>query len=141
MAFNYEIVTPEQWEEFESQKIKIPLFYNGQIVREADMIAPFQWVIDKERNMYLLDTSVDRFYLDEFVFLFIWNHKNYFVQFNWVEDRNSVVWNLPKKYLIDDVFPYCTEEHFLDDLREALLVYGKMRCEHSKQEIRVRCNF
>ena len=97
MAFTYEIVTPEQKEEFDSRKIKMPLFYNGQIVREVDMIAPFQWIIDKERNMYLLDTSVDRFYPDEHVFLFIWHHKNYLVQFTFVEDRNSVVWNLPKK--------------------------------------------
>ena len=59
MAFVNEVLTPEQREEVNSWKIKRPVFYCGRIVSEADIISPFEWTIDKERNMYLLHASVD----------------------------------------------------------------------------------
>ena len=142
MAFINEVLTPEQREEFRSWNLKRPIFDFGCIIKEVAMDAPFQWTVDKERNMYLLGTSFDRNYLDENVFLFIWNHKNYLVQFTLsYDDDNTSVWNIPKNYMIDNVFPYCTEDHFLDDLRDALLVHGKMRSARSNREIHIRCNF
>ena len=125
MAFIKEKFTSDQEEEFKSLKIKRPLFGFGRIFREVDMEIPWYWTIDKERKMYLFGTSSDRDYPDENVFVFVWNNKNYLVQFNLsFEDGNTVVWNIPDHYLIDSVFPYCEEEHFLDDLREALVAYG-----------------
>ncbi len=124
MAFINERVTPEQEREFKSWGIKKPLLSMGRVVKEIEMDLGFYWTVDKERNIYLCKAGRDREYPDEQVFLFIWNNKNYFVQFNIsFEDDDTVVWNIPKKYLTDNVFPYCTEEHFLDDLRDALLVF------------------
>lgn len=125
MAFINEKLTPEQAEDFYSMKIKRPIFGFGRIIREIDMELPWYWTIDKERKMYLMSTSYDRNYFYEKVFVFVWNNKNYLVQFNLsFENGNTVVWNIPKHYLINDAFPYCTEEHFLDDLCEALAAHG-----------------
>lgn len=125
MAFINEKLTSVQKEEFNSLKIKRPVFGFGRIIREIDMELPWHWTIDKERKMYLMPTSYDRDYPDERVFVFIWNHKNYLVQFNIsFENGYTVVWSIPKHYLINNVFPYCEEDRFLDDLRDALVAYG-----------------
>ena len=125
MAFINEKLTNEQKEEFNSWGIMQPYFGFGRIIDETPMRNPWYWTVDKERKMYLLDTTYDREYINECVFIFIWNGKDYRVQFYCrTEANNTVIWELPKKYLIDTVFPYCEEEHFLDDLREALRVYG-----------------
>ena len=59
------------------------------------------------------------------MFIFIWNKKDYRVQFyRRLEKDGVIVWELPKKYLIDSVFSYCEQEQFLDDLRDALTAYG-----------------
>ena len=141
MAFVNEVLTPEQKEEFLSWNLKRPNFMAGRIIDEIPMFAPFRWTVDKERNMYLLGSSRDIDFPYEFVFLFIWNGKNYLVQFAWVVNGYSRAWNIPEKYMIDDVFPYCTEEHFLDDLREALLVYSKSRPKNQRPGIQIICNF
>lgn len=125
MAFINEKLTSEQKEEFSSLKIKRPIFAFGRIIREIDMEFPWYWTIDKERKMYLMSTSYDRDYPDERVFVFVWNNKNYLVQFNIsFENGYTVVWNIPKHYLINDAFPYCEDDRFLDDLCEALAAYG-----------------
>lgn len=125
MAFVNERLTSEQKEIFNSLKIKKPIFGFGRIIREVDMELPWYWTIDKERKMYLMSTSYDRDYPDERVFVFIWNNKNYLVQFNIsFENGYTIVWNIPKRYLINDVYPYCEDDCFLDDLREALAAYG-----------------
>ena len=142
MAFVNEVLTPEQREEFLSWNLKRPTLMAGRILKEIPMNAPFLWTVDKERNMYLLPSSADRDFPDDYLFLFIWNGKNYLVQFAWVVNGNSRAWNIPEKYMIDDVvFPYCTEEHFLDDLREALLVYSKSRLKNQGPGIQIICNF
>ncbi len=125
MAFINENLTPEQQEEFNSWGVMKPLFDFGQIISEKPMRDPWYWTADKEREIYLLGTSYDRNYAKENVFIFIWKGNRYYVQFHRREEANGVVvWELPKKYLIDTKFPYCEEEHFLDDLRDALSVYG-----------------
>lgn len=137
MAFVKEKLTPEQKEKFNSLKIKRPIFAFGRIIYEIDMETPWEWIIDKERKMYLLPTSYDREFMDEHVFVFVWNNKNYLVQFTLgFKDENTGVWNIPEKYLINNEFPYCTEEHFLDDLCDALLVYGLHGTGGN-----VKCNF
>ncbi len=142
MAFINEYLTSEQKEEFNSLKIKSPIFGLGHIIKEIDMECPWYWTIDKERKMYLIESSCDRDYPDEKVFVFVWNNKNYLVQFNIsFEDINTGVWNVPKKYLIDNIFPYCTEEHFLDDLRDALLVYGIFGTDKLNESGSIKCNF
>ena len=102
---------------------------------------PWNWTIDKERKMYLLGTSRDREYFDERVFVFVWNNKNFLVQFKLSLDGNTAVWDVPEKYLIDNVFPYCTEEHFIDDLRNALLVYGITGNDEINANAVIKCNF
>lgn len=105
MAFVNERLTSEQKEDFNSLKIKRPVFGFGRIIKEIDMELPWYWTIDKERKTYLMSTSYDRDYPDERVFVFIWNNKNYLVQFNIsFENGYTVVWNIPKHYLINDVF-------------------------------------
>lgn len=141
MAFINEQLTSEQKEDFNSLKIKRPIFGLGRIIREVDMELPWYWTIDKERKMYLMPTSYDRDYPDEKVFVFVWNNKNYLVQFNISFEDNTGVWNVPKKYLIDNIFPYCTEEHFLDDLRDALLVYGVFGTDKLNETSNIKCNF
>ncbi len=125
MAFVNEKLTPEQREEFNSWEVIQPHFGFGRIIREELMRNPWYWTIDKEREIYLLKTSYDRDFPNEMVFVFIWHKKNYLVQFfRSYEENNVIVWDIPKHYLIDKFFPYCEEEHFLDDLREALIAYG-----------------
>ena len=125
MAFINEQLTPEQQKEFLSWKVKEPILGFGQIIKEVEMYPPFEWTIDKERNIYLIGSSIDRDYPDEKVFVFIWNNKNYIVQFNQsFEDDYTVVWSQPQKYVINNSFPYCTEKDFIDDLRNALSTYG-----------------
>ena len=142
MSFINEKLTSEQEEEFLSLNIKRPIFGFGRIIREIDMEVPWQWTIDKERKMYLIETSYDRDYLNENVFVFIWNHKNYLVQFSFsFEDSDTGVWNVPEKYLIDTRFPYCTEEHFLDDLRDALLAHGVFGNDFTNGNGNIKCNF
>ena len=59
------------------------------------------------------------------MFIFIWNKKDYRVQFyRRLEKDGVIVWELPKKYIINSIFPYCVQEQFLDDLRDALTAYG-----------------
>lgn len=143
MAFVNERLTSEQKEIFNSLKIKKPIFGFGRIIREVDMELPWYWTIDKERKMYLMSTSYDRDYPDERVFVFIWNNKNYLVQFNIsVENGYTVVWNIPKHYLINEVYPYCKDNHFLDDLREALVAYGVTGNPNtSNKKCSTKCNF
>lgn len=125
MAFINEKLTSEQKDIFNSLNIKRPVFGFGHVIREVDMEFPWYWTIDKERKMYLMSTSYDRDYPDERVFIFVWNNKNYLVQFNIsFENGYTVVWNIPKHYLINDVFPYCEDDRFLDDLCDALAAYG-----------------
>ena len=125
MAFINEKLTPEQKEEFNSWGIIEPHFGFGRIISEELKVNPSYWTVDTERKMYLLDTSYDRYYSKECVFIFIWNGKDYRVQFyRRCEENGVVVWELPKKYLIDNVFPYCDKESFLGDLRDALTAYG-----------------
>lgn len=140
MAFINEKLTPEQHEEFNSWGIKKPIFGFGQISREKDMVNPLYWTVDHEREIYLLSTTHDRDYPDESVFIFIWNKKKYLVQFNsHFEDEETVVWSVPEKYLIDSTFPYCEEEGFIDDLRDALLCYGSMGT--TDENCKTVCNF
>lgn len=142
MAFINEKLTSEQIKEFNSWNLKRPIFGFGRIIREIDMETPLKWTIDKERRMYLIPTSYDKDYFDEHVFIFIWKNKNYLVQFNIsFEDGNTGVWNVPKKYLIDNTFPYCTEEHFLDDLRDALFAYGIYGTDDINGTSSIKCNF
>ncbi len=143
MAFVNEKLTPEQQVEFNSWGIEKPLLCMGRVMREVEMGRAYNWTVDKERNIYLLEVAQDREYPNEIVFVFIWNNKNYIVQFyRSFEDDDTVVWNIPEKYLIDHVFPYCTEEHFLDDLRDALLVFQAFGEPNDLNEKgNTKCNF
>ncbi len=140
MAFVNEKLTKEQREEVNSWGIKYPLFYAGKIVKQKQLEDPWYWTADRERDIYLFGVYSDRFYSDEEVFVFVWNQKNYTIQLNkGYEDGNTVVWGEPKNYIIDTVFPYCEEKNFLDDLKEALMVYGSDGDSNIK--ISVKCSF
>ena len=117
----------------------MPYFDFGMVATQSDYKNPESWTVDKERNIYLLTTSYIRGYSDENVFIFIWNQKNYLVQFRISIENNRVVWNIPNKYFIDNTFPYCMEEHFIDDLREAMHVHGVDG--HNLQNANIACNF
>ncbi len=138
MAFVNEELTKEQQEEFNSWNVECPLYFHGQEIKKTKMTDPWYWTVDKERNIYLLGAYNDRASLDEKLFVFIWNKNIYIVQFNKsFEDDNTVVWNIPKRYIIKNVFPYSTKEHFTDDLRSALIVYGI----DGNNKINTKCNF
>ncbi|EWM52206.1 hypothetical protein [Ruminococcus flavefaciens] len=125
MAFVNEILTPEQRNAFSRWDIKIPVLGLGHIIKLTEMLPPFKWTADKDRKMYLISSSCDRDFPDEKLFVFIWNCKSYIVQLNqkFIDDY-TVRWSIPERCLIDNAFPYCNEEAFLDDLRDALKVYG-----------------
>lgn len=144
MAFVNEKLTLEQQEEFNSWGIVYPLYAMGQVVKEIKMKNPCEWTADKERNIYLFGVYYHRDYYEENVFVFLWNKKSYLVQFRkkW-EDGNTLVWNIPDHYVSDSfVFPYCQEEGFIDNLREALIVYGKNGTpDEWNKTIKTKCNF
>ncbi|WP_019680384.1 hypothetical protein [Ruminococcus flavefaciens] len=125
MAFVNEKLTKQYGEEFKSWGLKRPSFGFGKLIKEVPMEVPYYWTADHERKMYLMGASNDRDYPDEKVFIFIWNGKKNLVQFNIsFEDNDTVVWRLPEQYLINNTFPFCEEEGFIDDLRDALTAHG-----------------
>lgn len=125
MAFINEELTDEQMKEFNSWEIEYPYYCDGFFLGMEKKINPWYWTADKERNIYLLGEYTNRGYLDELVFIFLWNKKTYTVQFHKKVEVNKVIWSKPEHYFHKDLsFPYSTEENFLDDLREALLTYG-----------------
>ena len=98
MFFINERLTLKQREEFNSWGIMQPFFGFGRVISE-EPLKPRYWTVDKEREIYLLNTSYDRDYPDEHVFIFIWNKKDYRVQFyRRLEKDGVIVWELPKKY-------------------------------------------
>lgn len=80
---------------------------------------------------------------DNIAFAFLWKGKTYYVQFILVyEDSRHCSWNIPNRYLnMDLIFPYCSEEGFLDDLRDALIAYGPGRTGAIEAGIITRCGF
>ena len=138
MAFVNEKLTPEQRSEFSSWNIKAPLLGLGHVIKVTKMPPPFKWTVDKDRKMYLIASSCDRDFSDEKIFVFIWNNKDYLVQFNqnFIDDY-TVRWSIPKHCLIGNAFPYCNEESFLNDLREALKIYGAFGDE---SDLNKKCN-
>lgn len=87
---------------------------------------------------YLRDFS------NETVFVFIWKNKQYTVQFlHRYDEDDTLIWDIPKNYACNSlVFPYNTEEGFIDDLRSALIAYGGSGTpnEQNRKNI-VKCNF
>ncbi len=138
MAFVNEKLTPEQRDEFSSWDIKTPVLGLGHIIKITEMLTPFKWTADKDRKMYLIASSRDRDFSDERVFIFIWNSKSYIVQLTqkFIDDY-TVRWSIPERCLIDNAVPYCNEESFLDDLRDALKVYGAFGDE---SDLNKKCN-
>ncbi len=125
MSFTIEKLSDEQRKEFALWQLKEPVLGFGRVIREVDMYPPSEWTIDRDRKIYLIGSSCDLDYPDEKLFVFIWRGKDYLVQFHQsFKDDNTVVWSPPQKYFINNTFPYCTEEMFIHDLREALTAYG-----------------
>jgi len=125
MSFTIEKLSDEQRKEFALWKLKQPVLGFGHVIREVDVYPPSKWTIDRDRQIYLIGSGYDLDYPNEKIFVYIWRGKAYWVQFHRsFRDDNIVVWSLPQKYLINNTFPYCTEEKFIDDLREALTAYG-----------------
>ena len=111
MGFTIERLSKEQKQEFALWGIKEPILGFGRVIREVDMYPPSEWIIDKDRKIYLIGSSCDWDYPDEKLFVFIWRGNDYLVQFNQCfKDDNTIVWDIPKKYLINKTFPYCTDE-------------------------------
>ena len=138
MSFTIEILSDEQRKEFALWNLKEPILGFGRIIRVVDMYPPSEWTIDRERKIYLIGSSCDWDYPDERVFIFIWNGIDYLVQFHQsFKDDNTIVWSPPQKNLINRAFPYCTEEKFVDDLREALTAYGAFG---TVVDPRLKCN-
>ena len=55
----------------------------------------------------------------------------------------TLIWDVPENYACKSfVFPYNTEEGFIDDLRSALIAYGNSGTprENSRKNL-VKCNF
>ncbi|GHU53461.1 hypothetical protein AGMMS49975_11590 [Clostridia bacterium] len=148
MAFINERLTDEQKKEFEDWGIKKPVVDFGIIFDEYEhpMDSPVHWTVDKDRNTYLIGIPPAMYELsfpDERIFVFIWDGKSYVVQFKGIaEDRNTISWNIPSKYLIKDRFPYSMEVGFLETLRAAFFafkVFGS--CDRLNESVFVKCNF
>jgi len=126
MAFINEILTKEQKLEFNSWNIEYPYYVDGWFLGTKKLLNPRCWTVDKERDIYLMRVYTSReHYCEEWIFVFLWNNKTYTVQFHMTLSGNDVVWSVPDHYVYKDLsFPYSYEEHFLDDLRNALKTHG-----------------
>ncbi|MCQ2486250.1 MAG: hypothetical protein MJ168_13100 [Clostridia bacterium] len=125
MAFINEILTKEQKLEFNSWNIKYPFYVDESYLGMKQLLNPCSWTVDKERDIYLMRVYNNREYFYDWMFVFLWNKKTYTVQFHMTLTGNDVVWSIPDHYFHKDLsFPYSFEEHFLDDLRNALKTYG-----------------
>lgn len=144
MTFVNEKLTPDQQKEVNSWGISYHLCSMGQILKTLKLENPWEWTVDKERKIYLFGVYYLRDYYEENVFVFVWNKKSYLVQFRkkW-EDGNTLVWDIPEHYACNSiVFPYNTEERFIDDLRSALIAYGKNGTpDEWNTTIKTKCNF
>lgn len=138
MAFIIEKLTEEQKKEFSSWKIKEPVLGFRRIIREEEMTAPWEWTVDHDRKIYLIGDYVDIHFPNEKIFIFIWNNEKYLVQFSqsWKDDY-TVVWNIPTQYFINNKFPFCDDTSFIDNLREALKIYGAFG---TLSDLNRRCN-
>lgn len=125
MAFINEILTKEQKMEFNSWNIEYPYYVDGWCLGMKKLLNPRCWTVDKERDIYLICVYNNREYFYDWIFVFLWNKKTYTVQFHETLTGNDVVWSVPDHYFHKDLFfPYSFEEHFLDDLRNAIKTYG-----------------
>ena len=127
MAFEFITLTEEEKEEIYSWNITIPHCSLGQTIGEWRIRKPDVCAADKDRKMYLFGAYYEPLRREtNLVFAFLWKGKPYYVQFTLVfEDPHHCSWNIPNRYLNKElVFPYCTEEGFIDDLRDALIAYG-----------------
>lgn len=143
MGFINEDLTSDQQKEFNTWGITYPLYGMGQRLREIRMAPPSRWTVDQERNIYLMGIYHLRDYYEENVFVFLWNNKRYIVQFREsFENGNNVIWNIPEHYMSEDiVFPYCEDEGFINDLRDALTAYGDDGETKENDRKRTTCNF
>ena len=100
--------------------------------------------IDREKKSYLFGVYYLRDFFNETVFVFIWNNKHYTVQFlSRYDEDDTLIWDVPENYARKSfVFPYNTEEGFIDDLRSALIAYGNSGTprENGRKNL-VKCNF
>lgn len=144
MAFEFITLTKEEKEEINSWNIKIPYCSLGQTIGEWEIIDPDVCAADKDRKMYLFGAYYEPLRMNKnLAFAFFWKGKSYFVQFTRVfEDPHHCSWNIPDYYLNKDlIFPYCTEEGFIDDLRKALIAYGP-GWEQTLDDVTItRCGF
>lgn len=125
MAFINEILTKEQKMKFNSWNIEYPYYVDGWCLEMKKLLNPRCWTVDKERDIYLICVYNNREYFYDWIFVFLWNKKTYTVQFHETLTGNDVVWSVPEHYFHKDLFfPYSFEEHFLDDLRNAIKTYG-----------------
>ena len=144
MAFEFITLTKEEKEEINSWDIKIPYCSLGQTIGEWNIQNPEICAVDKDRKMYLFGAYYEPLRKEEnLVFAFFWKGKPYYVQFTLVfEDHHHCSWNIPNRYLNKElVFPYCTEEGFIDDLRDALIAYGPGWKPSLDDEMITRCAF
>lgn len=144
MAFINEKLTSEQQQEVNSWEIRYPRCSMGQILKYAKLENPWYWTIDREKKSYLFGVYYLRDFFNETVFVFIWNNKHYTVQFlSRYDEDDTLIWDVPENYACKSfVFPYNTEEGFIDDLRSALIAYGNSGTprENSRKNL-VKCNF
>ena len=117
MAFVNEKLTNEQQLEFEKRGIKSP---SGWI------ITPRFWTIDREKNMCLTCISKaggnDPDWANEWYFLFLWKGEEHiFVLHRESSIEGIVKWCLPS--FLSEKYPFTGKEPFVDDLRDALIVY------------------
>jgi hypothetical protein len=144
MAFVNEKLTPDQQKEVNSWGISYHHCSMGQILKTMKLENPWVWTVDKERKIYLFGVYYLRDYYEENVFVFIWKKKQYLVQFRYSwENKNTLIWDIPEHYACNSiVFPYNTEEGFIDDLRSALVTYGKNgTADEWNKKINTKCNF
>lgn len=142
MAFEFVVLTKEEKEEINSWGLKIPYCYCGKTYKDRDIKDPDTCSVDKKRNIYLIGVYHAIPDMEENAFAFLWKGKTYFVQFRLEYiDNNNCSWNIPNRYMSNDnVFPYCTEPGFIDDLRDALIAYGS-GMQHIFGKIDTKCNF
>ena len=95
------------------------------VLAYAKLENPWYWTIDREKKSYLFGVYYLRDFFNETVFVFIWNNKHYTVQFlSRYDEDDTLIWDVPENYACKSfVFPYNTEEGFIDDLRSALIAY------------------
>lgn len=92
-------------------------------VSKYQKITPFTWTIDRERDIFLFECGSNWDEPSEIEFIYVWKN----IRFDIILKKETYSPNIVKWSISDFIIPdeyKCKEEIILENLREAMKVYG-----------------